>query len=85
MISFLDVLRVIIISIKIGGGECSFPYWVSITGHVKPCCIPLGFLLFPWVDFLRGESSEAYPTQYCCNLRAGCFWVRVQIPGQVEV
>ena len=28
--------------------------------------------------------SEAYPTQYCCNLRSGCPLVRVQIPRQIE-
>ena len=28
--------------------------------------------------------SEAYPTQYCCNLRPGRPWIRVQIPRQVE-
>ena len=27
---------------------------------------------------------EAYPTQYCCNLRSGCPLVRVQIPRQIE-
>ena len=36
--------RVIIIPIRIGGGDCSFPYWVSITGYVEPCCTPPGFL-----------------------------------------
>ena len=27
---------------------------------------------------------EAYPIQYCCNLRSGCPLVRVQIPRQIE-
>ena len=27
--------------------------------------------------------SEPYPTQYCCNLRATCPQVRVQIPKQI--
>ena len=28
--------------------------------------------------------SEAYPTQYCCNLRAGGPQVRVKIPGKLR-
>ena len=28
--------------------------------------------------------SKDYPTQYCCNLRAGHPRVRVQIPRQIE-
>ena len=28
--------------------------------------------------------SEPYPTQYCCNLRATCPQVRVQIPRQAR-
>ena len=43
----------------------------------------IGFLLFPWVDFLSGVS-EAYPTQYCSNLRARRPQVRVQIPRQAR-
>ena len=43
-----------------------------------------GFLLFPWVDFLRGDLSEAYPNQYCCNVRASCPQVRVQIRRQAS-
>ena len=27
---------------------------------------------------------EAYPIQYCCNLRAMCSQVRLQIPRQAE-
>ena len=44
MIPFPDVLRVIIIPIRIWGGDHRFPYWVFIIWHVKPCSIPPGFL-----------------------------------------
>ena len=30
----------------------------------------IGLLQFPWVTSLGVSLSEAYPTQYCCNLRA---------------
>ena len=35
--------------------------------------------------FMDGLLSEAYPTQYRCNLRARGPRVRVQIPMQAEV
>ena len=36
MISFPDVLRVIIISVGIGGGDCSFPYWYLLLDMWSP-------------------------------------------------
>ena len=50
---------------------------IAEAGH-SPTII--GFLPFPWVDFLGGES---YPNQYCSNLRARRPRVRVQIPGKL--
>ena len=42
------------------------------------------FSFHGWTS-LRVSLSEAYPTQYCCNLRAGHPCIRVQIPRQAEV
>ena len=44
----------------------------------------IGFLLFYWWTSLGVSVFKAYPTQYCCNLRARCPQVRLQISRQAE-
>ena len=41
-------------------------------------------LLFYWWTSLELSLSEAYPTQYCCNLRARRPQIRLQISRQAE-
>ena len=48
---------------------------IAETGHSTKAT----FYSHGWTS-LEVSLSEAYPIQYCCNLRARSPWVRVQIP-----